>query len=450
MHHKLVIVLLSFVLMNAPRAQSLYHLQYNFHAPNDTLTYDAFLIRYDNGSGTARIRYKSPVTSQDVMVEMAAEEYTSDSSRSENNNTAILALQQPTFIIGDNNTTFTAPVFIFNLNRQSGYFEPNGVCRSAINAGMEASTTFTAELLQQSSLKRDFMLHYFRKDEALYTDIFKSSSRGDFNLTPTERNIKMYLVIVADTQDSSIGYSCTMDMDRAFQTFDSIRHYIGLRKENFIVKKIAGKNLGKSNVQLALNSLKPAAKDMVVFYYTGHGYRLPENARRFPNIKLKTFHKNRQDVLNNSLNIEDIYNQIKSKGARFNLVLSDCCNDDIYSVNIQGTAPPKSRGSDIEWNDDNVRNLFLNSTPVSILATAAQSGQRASSNDRFGGFFSYYFKTSLENYCSKLKHNVSWDMILNESQKSTTVKANRTYCPEPDNPKNICRQTPDFLIAPEK
>ena len=450
MHHKLIIVLLSVFLFNSAGAQSLYHLQYNFHS-DDTITYDAFLIRYDNGTGTARIRYKSPATSQDVVAEMVADEqYITDAQGAENTNTIILKLQQPTFIMGDSSNTFTAPVFIFSLNEHSGYLEPGGVCRSAIDPRMDKNSTFTAELLTQSSLKRDFMLQYFKKEEALYTDIFTSASRGGFNLAPAERNIKMHLLIVADTLDESIGSSCAMDMERAFHTFDSIRQYIGLRKENFIIKTIAGKSLSKKNVQLAISNLKPSPKDIVVFYYTGHGYRLPEKERRFPNIKLKTLHKSRQDVLDNSLNIEDIYNQIKSKGARLNIVLSDCCNDDIYSVNIQGTLPPKSRGSDVEWKDDNVRNLFLNGMPASILATAAQSGQRASSNNRLGGFFSYYFKTALDNYCSKLKNNVSWDMILNESQKSTTVKANRTYCPEPDNPKNICKQNPDFVIVAEK
>lgn len=451
MRHRLIILLLLVSLFNSARAQSLYHLQYNFHSPEDTTTYDAFLIRYDNGTGMARIKYKSPITSQDIVIEMVAEEqYITDTSGSENYNTSILTLQQPTFITGDSSTTYKPPVFIFSLNQHSGYVEPAGVSISATNPQMDERSTFTAELLNQHSLKKDFMLQYFKKDEALYNELFKAPTRGGFNLAPAERNIKMYLLVVADTLDKSIGVSCKMDIDRIFQTFDSVRQYIGLKKQNFVAKTIAGKNLSKINVQLAINSLKPSPKDIVVFYYTGHGFRLPENERRFPNIKLKTFHKSRQDVLNNSLNIEDIYKQVKSKGARFNIVLSDCCNDDIFSENIQGTLPPKSRGSDIEWNDDNVRDLFLNETPMSILATAAQSGQRASSNDRLGGFFSYYFKSAMNNYCSKLKDNVDWDMILKESQQSTKTKASRTYCPEPDNPKNICKQNPDFVIVAEK
>lgn len=451
MHHKLIIVLLFLLLFNSANTQSLYYFQYNFHSLDDTTTYNVFLIRYYNGTGTARIKYKSPATPQDVIIETVAEEQTAiDASGSENYNTVILKLQQPTFITGDSTINYKPPVFIFNLNQNSGYFDPVGVCASVTKPVMDEHSTFTAELLNQHSLKKEFILQYFKKDEALYKDLFASSSRGDFNLAPAERNIKMYLLVVADTLDESIGVSCKMDIERTFQTFDSIRQYIGLKKQNFISQTIAGKNLSKKNVQLAVNNLKPSSKDIVVFYYTGHGFRLPENERRFPNIKLKTFHKSRQDVLNNSLNIEDIYNQIKSKGARCNIILSDCCNDDIFSENIQGTLPPKSRGSDIEWKDNNVRDLFLNGTPVSILATAAQSGQRASSNNRLGGFFSYYFKSSLDNYCSKLKSNVNWDMILKESQNSTRTKASRTYCPEPDNKKNICKQNPDFMIVAEK
>ena len=76
MHHKLIIVLLFLLLFNSANTQSLYHIQYNFHSLDDTTTYNVFLIRYDNGTGTARIKYRSPATSQDVVIEMVAEEQT--------------------------------------------------------------------------------------------------------------------------------------------------------------------------------------------------------------------------------------------------------------------------------------------------------------------------------------------------------------------------------------
>lgn len=438
-----LIFLQSFYCVNA---QSLYYFQYNFHAPNDTVTYNAFLVRYDDGTGMMRIKYKAPSTATDMIVEMTSEEtYFTDKDDIEDTTKLVLIMQHPKFITGDSNTLFTYPVFTFKSNKASGYFEPDEVSVSEKDRLMPGAS-FHAELLNQASLSRIFALQYFNRDDEFFVNLFKPKSRGGFNLAPDEKNIRIHLLIVADVLDTSIGNSCKMDMERTLQTFDSLRKYMGLDAKNFLTKTISGKDLSKKNVQTAINNLKPSPNDIVIFYYSGHGFRLPENSRRFPNIKLKTFHKSRDDVLNNSLNIEDIFDQIKSKGARLNLVLSDCCNDDIFSENAKGSEPAKSRGSNIEWSETNVRALFLNKLPVDILATAAQGGQRASSNDRFGGFFSFYFKTAMENYSSKLKNNVDWNQVFQDAKVQTTFKANHTYCDKP----NRCMQVPDYEILPGK
>jgi len=51
-----VIFLLGFSISNCNYCQSIYHFQYNFHQPDDSITYHAFFVRYDDGSGLLRIR----------------------------------------------------------------------------------------------------------------------------------------------------------------------------------------------------------------------------------------------------------------------------------------------------------------------------------------------------------------------------------------------------------
>jgi Caspase domain len=213
-----------------------------------------------------------------------------------------------------------------------------------------------------------------------------------------------------------------------------------------VAKTISGPAYSKANVLTAIANLKPSHNDIVVFYYSGHGFRKQPGNRRFPSINLKTHFTTRQDVVNNSLNMEDIFAMIQKKRARFNLVLSDCCNSDIETINSTGTNPAKTKGSGIQWDEDNCRNLFLNTAAQSILATAADNGQRASSNNNFGGFFSYYFQSSMENYCSKLKNNVSWDQVLQDAKTQTINKAKHTYCDKPYIPENICNQYPYYII----
>lgn len=92
-----------------------------------------------------------------------------------------------------------------------------------------------------------------------------------------------------------------------------------------IIRVIAGTKYNKKNVELAIKNLKPVPdKDIVVFYYTGHGFRKPTERKKisqFPFLDLRS--KTDSNYMAQSrLNIEkDIFNKIVSKGARFNLVL---------------------------------------------------------------------------------------------------------------------------------
>jgi hypothetical protein len=455
---KILTALQVFLISFSACCQSIYHFQYNFHQSDDSINYHAFFVRYDDGSGLLRLRYTIPLSGEDLVTETDLEEgLVSDNNGVTDTSQVLFSSVNPRIIIGDSKIKPDLPVFLFKYNSASGFLEPSGVISSHEKEKrmMNAKTSFIGELIQNEGLSRNLVLQFFSEDEDFYVNLFNTKTRG---LTSVEKNIRLYLLIAADTLDKEIGPSCSKDMKRTVETFTSLANFLGIK---IFPKTISGKEYSKKNVQIAINNLKPSANDIVVFYYSGHGFRIPENSARFPNLKLKNFrndrknfrdsiswiNKDRQDNITYSLNIEDIFNSIKAKKARFNLVLSDCCNNDIFSTNSTGSKPLKTKGSGVEWNEENIRTLFLNTTPMSILATAAQSGQKASSNNDFGGFFSYFFKTSMENYCSKLKNNVTWDLILQDTQKQTSFKARHTYCDKPYIPENICQQYPDYKIV---
>jgi len=425
------------------QSQSVYHFQYNFHQ-QDTTSYQAFLVRYEDGSGLLRVRYQLPATGEDVLAECDVEENYPAGSVPPDNDTAALLLKavNPRFIFGNNSIRFNSPNFMFRFNAGTGFHEPAGVTGNSSTA-MEPQTSFTARQVENSALTKSFVAGFFSTDDDFYTNLFPASTKG---LTAAEKNTKIYLLIVADTLDKEIGPACSLDIARTLQTFKGITDTMGIK---LLPKIITGPSFSKKNVELAIAGfLKPAATDIVVFYYSGHGFRKQEETgRRFPNIKLKTNHTSRQDVYMNSLNIEDIFMLIKKKPSRFNLVLSDCCNNDIETTNSIGSKPGQTKGSGVQWNLDNCRKLFLDPTRMSVLATAADYGQRACSKNSFGSFFSFFLASSLENYCSRLKNNVTWDQIMQDTKTQTVNKAKHTYCDKPYIPANICNQYPNYKIV---
>ncbi|MBC7867250.1 MAG: hypothetical protein H7X88_06935, partial [Gloeobacteraceae cyanobacterium ES-bin-316] len=93
------------------------------------------------------------------------------------------------------------------------------------------------------------------------------------------------------------------------------------------------------------------------------------------------------------------------------------------------------------------RALFLNTKRMSLLMTAAEKGQLASCNVELGAFFSFYFKSSLENALRDVKSkNISWYQVIDKAKMQTVEKAKRTYCSKPHIATNICRQTPQYQV----
>jgi len=404
------------------------------------------MLKNNDGSGLLRIRFENS-DKQDILIEMDIDEqYLLDRSGMEDANTLVVKGINPRFIMGDQRSKYSSPAFIFKYNPANDFFEPSGVDKSSF---------FSWQLIEGIALNKPFVSQFFSEDEDLYKSFFTPLTKG---LSPLEKNMRLHLLIVADTLDESIGSACAKDITRAMQLFKDLTDYLGIK---FLPKTICGKQYSLANVKAGINALRPLPDDIVVFYYTGHGFKIPEKPRPFPNLKLKNFKTDirkfrdsaawrKQSRLENitfSLNMEDIFDSIRKKGARFNLVLSDCCNNDIFGTAAMGIKPGKTKGSGVEWKEDNIRTLFLNKSPMSILASACQAGQKSTCNLDFGGFFSYFFKQSMESFCSKLKTNPTWDLILQSTMIQTTNKARHTYCDKPYIPENICNQTPVYKIV---
>ena len=454
-----IIVLLS--CCQESMTQSVFTLQYRFNINHDSTLYHAFLVRNEDGSGLMRVRYNNGKGGEDILVEAYTDETIPQDATGEYDTSLLLIRPvQARFIQADQLPDFNAPVFIFRVNPQSGYLEPAGVAPSSNPLPvMLKETTFSWKLAEGLALDRKLVGAYFNEDDSFYVNLFRPTTRG---LSPEDLKTRLHLLIVADTLDKRIGKSSILDIAKVSETFGSICRFLGIRME---ITMVYGKNYGKQGVLAALNKIRTATakskKDMVVFYYTGHGFQLPEKPSRYPNLKLKNFvvpkpavfktekdsliwvKKERDANIANCLNIEEIAKNIRSMKTRFSLIISDCCNDDIFAANIEGVKPSRTKGSGIQWDEKNLRSLFFQKIPMSVLVTATRVGQKAASKNDFGGFFTEFFKRSLESHSSKIRANVSWDMVLTQARLQTAVAVKKQYCATPKIPANLCNQEPD-------
>ncbi len=137
---------------------------------------------------------------------------------------------------------------------------------------------------------------------------------------------KLILLIAANTIDVTIGNGCKEDMVGVRELLAKLSQEMDF---NFIELIVQGEDYGKENILGAIDLLTPGTNDIVVFYYSGHGFSYEKDAaKKYPQIDLRSHPaSDKIDVVNaHTENLADVFELIKRKGARLNIVIGDCCN----------------------------------------------------------------------------------------------------------------------------
>lgn len=432
---------LFFLIAVTPKAQSVYELSFTFPAANSTVEYKGCYVDAADGKAKLRLWFMAPGSTDSILTELeAAEELPDMNSGCINTDRIYYKLKNPRYIESKDPGIVLPGYFCFQKDAATGLFEPYGITSSSEDCNAEPAKFSHIAFIDQQSLTKDFVLTYFKPYDLFYRNLFVTNNPKD--LTTFERSVKIYLLIVANVDDPKIGPADRKNMNDAIAFFGKVKEFLGIA--DFIYDTITGRRLTRQNVLNAVNTFfAPAgSNDIVIFYFNGHGFRKPTDGRPGPYIDLKDERNFR--IMEASASMEDIYATIRAKRARLSLVLSECCNALITDTNPLAEPPAVKKSFGINWSTENCRNLFLNKTPMSILGAAASPSMLAASNNNFGGFFSYFFRTSLETHFSFAKTAVNWDQVFKQTAEQTKYKADRTYC---DNvTKKKCNQLPYYRI----
>jgi hypothetical protein len=423
------------------KAQSVYELSFTFPAANTTVAYKACYVDAADGKAKVRLKFTAPEGGESILAELdAVEEFPDIKTGCINSDRVYYKLQNPKYIESKDPGILLPKYLCFQKDAATGFFEPYGITNSSADCKAEPDKFSNIVFIEQQNLTKDFVLVYFKPNDQFYRNLFVTNNPKA--LTTFEKNIKLYLLVVANVDDEKIGMADRKNMNDAIAFFGKIKQFLGI--DQFIYDTITGKRINKQNVENAINTFYAPAgpNDIVVFYFSGHGFRKPKDGRPGPYIDLKD--EKNWKIMEASASMEDIFETIRKKGARLNLVLSDCCNALITDTNPLAEPPATKKSFGVNWSTENCRNLFLNSTPTSILGAAASPTMLAASNNSFGGFFSYFFRTALETHFSFAKNNVTWDQVFKQTADQTKYKADHTLCDKAT--KRICNQLPYYRI----
>ncbi len=429
------------------KAQDIYLLKYKSPDVNDMTTYNAFFSLSANGTGIVRVK---PVNNSNLTVEMKfQEQYATDKEGLPDTAKLVYQGMDPVIVKGDKNINFVPVTFLFKINKNN-FFDPWAVTTVSGNSAPSETNLISADFIKSQDLakNKDLVASFFADTSTYYRNLFGPKSRGGM-LTPEEKkNTHMYLIVVASTNDVTLQPNCLIDARKVTNMFSEIaKNVLGLLPRNIHIDSIYGNNYSRANVEVALKKLPTTNKNnnLIIFYYTGHGFhnnKFPGKIYPFFDLRDPSKQKFFKDLQTQTLNVQDIYDTILTKGARFNLVLSDCCNDTVAAPKKKGLQPPGHKGLS-RANFDNVKALFMNKQPVKILMTAASKDEQAIVTPSFNSYFTYFFLQSLTTYLSPEKGFPTWLQVMAAAQSQTIRQVSGLPCTE----KTKCpKQTPKALI----
>jgi hypothetical protein len=126
----------------------------------------------------------------------------------------------------------------------------------------------------------------------------------------------LHAIIVADTTDESIGDSTTVDCSNMRAEMKKIAHFTKLDLKETTIE---GEDVVPGKVLDKLDNLDIQSDDVVIFYFSGHGYRTDgKKDSPWPNLFFSRVEK--------GIDFELIGKRLEQHDPRLLLVIADVCN----------------------------------------------------------------------------------------------------------------------------
>jgi len=241
---------------------------------------------------------------------------------------------------------------------------------------------------------------------------------------------KIYAIAMANTVDNGvdgkggIGKSCLVDYDNFIREITIIGEYLEYEVD---ARPFIGQECTKENLLSTLAGINPTNKDIVFFYYSGHGTHAPNDNDLLPQICFKYSSIAHQEHF---LALRAVKEKLQGKGARLNILMADCCNNIVPGVMPRALQREGGATAVTDNAAANYKKLFLENTGT-IIMTGCEKGQTSAGIDEIGGVYSSAFWDELASL-GKGGIEATWAALTQSTKKQTAYDTNNEQIPYTD------------------
>ncbi len=234
---------------------------------------------------------------------------------------------------------------------------------------------------------------------------------------------KIIAIGFCNTLDDRIGKTCKIDMDNFVEELGILGSYIDYDVE---YHKFVGEECSKPNLERILSSINCSNKDIIYFYYSGHGTHADGQKDRFPQMCLK-YNVYQQS---NFVALRTVHEKLQSKPARLKVLMADCCNNIVPGITPRALS---KEGGNTEITDAAAgyyKKLFLTKTG-SVILTSSKLGQTSGCDEISGGTFSSSFWDVLAEI-GRGKIPPTWEKLTEYAKEVTLYRSSNKQEPDFD------------------
>lgn len=406
-------LLLTLLSASSALAQTFYEV--NYVDPDDQEEYTGLMIYYDDEHCQLRL-VNEALLARDEVYESNYIQAMADKESRDDVGVMLYCPEEDNFPIfvwmwehDDASDISEKPYCTFDVEDEDAYFETNYFTEISLR---DMSEEYIAQFYGEEEPEYEMMMRGLRNVRPA-SSLDTPSAPAD---TPDERG-KFRMMVIANTWVSDIGTACKRDLDNLRSEFSAIAKVLGMEYEEQVIE--AG-NYDKATAVRMIKGAEAGPDDVLMFVYTGHGFRWDDQTDYYPNIDLTS--SSYDDVRKSYIAMSDIYDELSTKGARLTIVLSDCCNSKI------GTDTPLANTSSLfsrtntNFDLTKLQSLFLGSSGT-VRATASSPGEVSWCGVN-GGFFLLSFIESLRAQISPLQESApTWDGLISNAIESARKKS---------------------------